>query len=55
MSQAPHQLVENVVEQQPQAKVGDHRLHHPRMSLRETLSLCFLSEFSKHVLKQERE
>ncbi len=39
VGQAPHQSVENVVGQQPQAKVGNHHLHHPRMSLRETLSL----------------
>ncbi len=39
MGQTPHQSVENVVGQWPQAEVGDDRLNHPWVSLRETLSL----------------
>ncbi len=43
MGQTPHQSVENVVGQWPQAEVGDDRLNHPWVSLRETLSLCLFS------------
>ncbi len=40
--QAPDQSVEDVMGQWPQAKVSNHDLNHPWMSLRETLSLCLL-------------
>ena len=43
VGQAPHQAVEDVVWQGSLVKIGHHRLYHTRISLRETLSLCFFS------------
>ncbi len=51
--QAPDEPVKNVVGQRPQREVSHNGLHHLRVSLRETLPLCFFCEFLLDVLSQK--
>ncbi len=50
MRQSPHQLIEEMIGQSPEREIMYNCLYNPRVSLRETLSLCLKVKLALDVL-----